>query len=103
MLTPEDTIYPRLKRKSTPAELTLLFTPTSSDLHHVCAACKHGTPRLARLIHLVVARPLRGFQGLRDIPRPIQRHIASCIGLEGFLTQLPTQDHRRPRSLVQTH
>ncbi|GGJ55553.1 DUF4158 domain-containing protein [Deinococcus roseus] len=96
MLTLEDTIYPRLKRKPTPAELTLLFTPSTADLHHICAVCTHGTPRLARLIHLVIARHLRGFQSLRDIPRPIQRHIAASVGLEGFLPQLPTQDHRRP-------
>ena len=49
VLTPEDTFCPRLKRKPTPVELTLLFTPTTEDLQHVCAPCKQGTPRLAHL------------------------------------------------------
>lgn len=52
---------------------------------------RHPAPRPPD--HLVVARHLRGLR----VPRPIQRHIASCIG-ESFLTRW-VREHRHFTSI----
>jgi hypothetical protein len=72
-----ETAYPRLKEGMTPAELAEVYIPTAGELALAMSTSTRGGARLGY------------FAPVGDLPKPIVRHIARCLGT----------DHRPERRL----
>ncbi len=78
-----ETAYPRPKEGVTPAELAEVYTPTAEDL---ALAMRTSTRSGARLGFLVLLKTFQRlgyyFVFVSDVPTPIVRHIARCLGTD---------------------
>jgi TnpA family transposase len=77
-----ETAYPRLKEGVTPTELAEVYTPTAEE--HALAISTSPRPgaRLGFLILLKTFQRLGYFVLVGEVPPPIVRHVAGCLGLD---------------------
>ncbi|MGI2028645.1 DUF4158 domain-containing protein [Endozoicomonas acroporae] len=76
----QDTAYPRLKNHYSPKELEGYFTPDAAELALAQQHTKHTTSRLCFLALFKTAQYLGRFIPVSEIPKPIIRHLTSCLG-----------------------
>jgi hypothetical protein len=77
-----ETAYPRLKEAVTPTDLTEVYTPTAEE--HALAISTSPRPG-ARLGFLILLKPFQRlgyFVLVGEVPPPIVRHVAGCLGLD---------------------
>ena len=84
-----ETAYPRLKEGVTPTELAEVYTPTAEELALAMRTSTRSGARLGFLVLLKTFQRLGYFVLAGDVPTPIVRHIARCLGT----------DHRSERLL----
>jgi len=90
MLSPKDTVYPRLKKNISRKEINKLYTPTVDEIA-IAQKRKRGRPKqsesYAHLYFLVMMKTFQRlgyFEMLSNIPYRIIKHIASKIGHPSF-------------------
>ena len=77
-----ETAYPRLKEGVTPAELAEVYTPTAEELALAMRTSTRSGARLGFLVLLKTFQRLGYFVFVSDVPTPIVRHIARCLGTD---------------------
>jgi Domain of unknown function (DUF4158) len=77
-----ETAYPRLKEGVTPAELAEVYTPTAEELALAMRTSTRSGARLGFLVLFKTFQRLGYFVLVSDVPTPIVRHIARCLGTD---------------------
>jgi hypothetical protein len=77
-----ETAYPRLKEGVTPAELAEVYTPTAEELALAMRTSTRSGARLGFLVLLKTFQRLGDFVLVGDVPTPIVRPIARCLGTD---------------------
>jgi hypothetical protein len=77
-----ETAYPRLKERVTPAELAEVYTPTAGELALAMRTSTRSGARLGFLVLLKTFQRLGHLVLVGDVPTPIVRHIARCLGTD---------------------
>lgn len=98
MLSPKDTVYPRLKKNISRKEINKLYTPTVDEIA-IAQKRKRGRPKqsesYAHLYFLVMMKTFQRlgyFEMLSNIPYRIIKHIASKIDIQTVPKDLITYD-----------
>ncbi len=83
-----ETAYPRLKATVTPTDLVEVYTPTAEEFALAVRTSARRGARLGFLVLLKTFQRLGYFTFANEVPEPIVRHIAWCLGVDPCL--LPT-------------
>ena len=75
-----ETAYPRLKEAVTPTDLAEVNTPTIEEHALVISTSPRREARLGFLVLLKTFQRLGDFVLVGDVPTPIVRPIARCLG-----------------------
>jgi len=87
-----DTAYPLLKADPSEQELAEVYTPTDSELAFARKRTNQPVQRVGLLLLLKTFQRLGYFVSLADIPAPVVRHVARCVGYPEILGLLPAYD-----------
>jgi TnpA family transposase len=82
MPTAHETAYPRLKATVTPTDLVEVYTPTAEEFALAVRTSARREARLGLLVLLKTFQRLGYFALTSEVPEPIVRHIAWCLGVE---------------------
>ena len=92
-----ETAYPRLKEGVTPAELAEVYTPTAEELALAMRTSTRSGARLGFLVLFKTFLRLGYFVLVGDVPKPIVRHIARCLGTDNRPERLLRYDESGTR------
>jgi len=92
MPSASDTAYPLLKADPSEQELAEVYTPTDSDLVFARKRTNQPVQRVGLVLLLKTFQRLGYFVSLADMPAPVLRHVAGCVGYPEVVPLLSAYD-----------